>query len=182
MDKIWFRPKVIIAFLTLVALFQTVDVIIDWQKAESISQVLLEIVIAAILFSVVIIIYIKSKKIEQKLKIAQESLKELALKAQMWREQNQGLTQGLSEAIDKQLCGWGLSSAERDIAFLLLKGLSMKEIANLRKTSERTVRQQTSSIYNKSKLNGRAELSAYFLEDVLSVKAFAPGDNAKDIQ
>jgi DNA-binding NarL/FixJ family response regulator len=50
---------------------------------------------------------------------------------------------------------------------LLLKGLSHKEIANLRSTSEATIRQQAASIYQKSSLSGRAALSAFFLEDLL---------------
>jgi DNA-binding CsgD family transcriptional regulator len=51
---------------------------------------------------------------------------------------------------------------------LLLKGLSLKEIASVRGTKEMTVRQQASSIYNKSNLGGRHEFSAWFLEDFLN--------------
>ncbi|MEY3046615.1 MAG: hypothetical protein RL242_3457, partial [Pseudomonadota bacterium] len=50
---------------------------------------------------------------------------------------------------------------------LLLKGLSFKEIAELRQTSERTVRQQAGEVYRKSGLGGRNELAAFFLEDLL---------------
>ena len=50
---------------------------------------------------------------------------------------------------------------------LLLKGLSLREIAQLRDTSERTVREQARSVYRKAGINGRASLSAYFLEDLL---------------
>ena len=62
---------------------------------------------------------------------------------------------------------WQLTAAEREVALLLLKGLSHKEIAVLRDTSERTIRQQAQSIYGKSNLSGRAALSAFFLEDML---------------
>jgi DNA-binding NarL/FixJ family response regulator len=47
-----------------------------------------------------------------------------------------------------------------------LKGLSHKEIAEVRRTSERTVRQQAREVYGKAQLAGRAELSAFFLEDL----------------
>jgi DNA-binding NarL/FixJ family response regulator len=53
------------------------------------------------------------------------------------------------------------------VALLLLKGLAHKEIADARETSERTVRQQSLAIYRKAGLSGRAELSAFFLEDLL---------------
>ena len=37
----------------------------------------------------------------------------------------------------------------------------------MRQTSERTIREQARALYRKSGLSGRAELSAYFLEDLL---------------
>lgn len=52
-------------------------------------------------------------------------------------------------------------------ALLLLKGLSHKVIAEVRATSERTVRQQALAVYRKAGLAGRAELAAFFLEDLL---------------
>ena len=84
-----------------------------------------------------------------------------------WKEQNAHLIGGLSQAIDAQLEEWHLSPSEKEIALLLLKGLSLKEVAEVRGVSERTARQQSVSIYQKSGLAGRAELSAYFLEDLL---------------
>ncbi len=69
--------------------------------------------------------------------------------------------------IDRQLTKWGLTASEKEIALLLLKGLSLKEIASIRETSERTVRTQSLAIYQKAGINGRAELAAFFLEDLL---------------
>ncbi len=60
-----------------------------------------------------------------------------------------------------------VASAEREVALLLLKGLSHKDIADVRRTSEKTVRQQSLAVYRKAGLSGRAELSAFFLEDLL---------------
>lgn len=62
---------------------------------------------------------------------------------------------------------WGLTPAEQDIALLLLKGLSHKEIAQVRAVSETTVRQQARSLYRKAGLSGRSDLAAFFLEDLL---------------
>jgi DNA-binding CsgD family transcriptional regulator len=69
--------------------------------------------------------------------------------------------------MENQLDRWGLTVAEKEVSFLLLKGLSNKEIAEVRKTSAQTVRSQTNAIYTKSGLSGRSELSAFFLEDLL---------------
>ncbi len=88
--------------------------------------------------------------------------------AAKWRAEARAMVDGLAEAIDRQLSAWGLTGAERDVALLLLKGLSHKEIAEVRQTSERTARQQALAVYRKAGLAGRAELSAFFLEDLLA--------------
>ena len=87
--------------------------------------------------------------------------------AEAWREQAAELLAGLGLMINRQLSDWALSQAEREVAVMLLKGFSLREIASLRGTGERTVRQQAARIYTKSSLSGRAELSAFFLEDLL---------------
>ena len=85
-----------------------------------------------------------------------------------WRDETRALLKGLGEAIDRQFLTWKLTEAERDVGLLILKGLSLKEIAALRVTSERTIRAQARSIYAKAGLSGRAALSAFFLEDLLA--------------
>ena len=63
---------------------------------------------------------------------------------------------------------WGLTQSEGDIALLLIKGLSMKQIAEARGVKEKTVRQQAAAIYAKSDCAGRHELVAGFIEDLLA--------------
>jgi len=91
----------------------------------------------------------------------------LKQEAEAWRKQSKDYLNGLSTLIDAQLTQWGLTPAEREVAFLLLKGLSLKEIALARGTAEKTTRAQSLSIYAKAGLSSRAELSAFFLEDLL---------------
>lgn len=91
--------------------------------------------------------------------------------AERWRGEAHELIAGLSQAIDRQLERWKLSPAEKEIALLLLKGLSHKEVADLRGSSEATVRQQARALYKKAGLTGRADLAAFFLEDLLGPAA-----------
>jgi DNA-binding NarL/FixJ family response regulator len=95
-----------------------------------------------------------------------ESLEKARAEGDRWRQTAQVYLKGLGEAITAQFRTWRLSSGEAEIAMLLLKGLSHREIAGLRATSEATVRQQARAIYQKSGLGSRAELAAYFLEDL----------------
>jgi len=84
-----------------------------------------------------------------------------------WRRRATALLRGLGEEIDAQFQRWGLTPAEREVALLLLKGLGHKQAAAVLERSERTVRQHAVAVYRKSGLAGRAELSAFFLEDLL---------------
>ncbi|MDD5393964.1 MAG: LuxR C-terminal-related transcriptional regulator [Thiothrix sp.] len=77
-------------------------------------------------------------------------------------------SQKYGEVIQEQLSAWDFTASEKDVALLLLKGLSFEEIAGVRDTKEKTVRQQATAIYRKSGLNGRHELAAWFFEDFLT--------------
>ena len=93
--------------------------------------------------------------------------------AARWHQEAADLIAGLSAAIDRQLDQWGLSPAEKEVALLLLKGLSHKEIGGVRKVGEATVRQQARALYQKAGLGGRHDLAAFFLEDLLDARAVA---------
>ena len=73
----------------------------------------------------------------------------------------------LGDVVTQQFSEWLLTRSEIEVGWLLLKGLSLKEIAIVRNTKEKTVRQQASSIYKKAGINGRHEFSAWFIEDIL---------------
>lgn len=74
----------------------------------------------------------------------------------------------IRQEVERQFSVWNLTAAEKETAYLLLKGLSLKDIAEVRGVSEKTVKQHNLTIYQKSGLAGRAELSAFFLEDLLT--------------
>jgi DNA-binding CsgD family transcriptional regulator len=90
------------------------------------------------------------------------------IQGQRWRAEARTLLAGLGDAIDLQFSRWNLTAAEREVALLLLKGLSLKEIATVRASSERTIRAHAQALYAKAGLTGRAALSAFFLEDLLA--------------
>lgn len=104
---------------------------------------------------------------ERSLKGVQASLESHRAERDAWRERAQVSLRGLGEAIDRQFSAWGLTPAEKETALFLLKGFSHKEVAALSGKSERTVRQHSVAVYRKSGLGGRAELAAFFFEDML---------------
>lgn len=84
------------------------------------------------------------------------------------KSKNARLAGEMLTVINGQFERWSLSSSEAEVALLLIKGLSMKEIAEARDVKEKTVRAQAASIYAKSSQTGRHELAAYFIEDLMS--------------
>ncbi len=85
-----------------------------------------------------------------------------------WRTKVRSHLAGLKAGLDLQFQEWGMTPAEREVGLLMLKGLSHKEIAALRATTEATVRQQAQSIYRKANLPGKTAFSAFFLEDLFA--------------
>jgi DNA-binding CsgD family transcriptional regulator len=69
--------------------------------------------------------------------------------------------------LEERFAEWSLTPAERDVALFAIKGLSTSEIAQLRNTSEGTVKAQTNAIYRKAGVSGRSQLLALFIEDLL---------------
>lgn len=74
----------------------------------------------------------------------------------------------LAEAISGQFDHWGLTPAERDVGLLAIKGLDVAEIAGIRGAAQGTVRAQLARIYAKAGVSGRAQLAAWFVEDLLT--------------
>lgn len=70
--------------------------------------------------------------------------------------------------MQEQFDAWNLTPAEKDVALLLVKGLSLEEIAGLRESRAKTVRQHAANVYAKAQLEGRHQLAAYFLEDLMA--------------
>jgi len=116
---------------------------------------------------VVLLFRISYRQREEQLTLLRD-LEVARLQGQRWRSESRALLAGLGQAIDEQFSRWNLTEAEREVALLLLKGLSLKEIAAVRATTERTIRAQARAIYTKADLTGRAALSAFFLEDLLA--------------
>ena len=87
-----------------------------------------------------------------------------------WRRDAHAHVVGLGVSIEMQFETWSLTTAERDVGFLMLKGFSHKEIAVHRATSGATVRHQAKAIYQKAGVETRTAFCAFFLEDLLPGK------------
>ncbi len=157
-----------LAFIMIViVLFVGADLFNDSLEGVKFSHLALELVVALGAAAGFLILMKDSFLKSHQLVVSREVILEREKEVERWKLESQKYIQGLSVAIDAQLARWSLSPSEKDVALLILKGLSLKEIAELRNTAEKTVRAQSVSIYSKSGLAGRSELAAFFLEDLL---------------
>jgi DNA-binding CsgD family transcriptional regulator len=78
------------------------------------------------------------------------------------------------DLLEEKFAAWGLTPAERDVALFAIKGMSTPEIAQLRQTSEGTVKAQTAAIYRKAGVSGRPQLLSLFIEDLMDGPMVAP--------
>ena len=150
-----------------IAMLMSFDIVSDYNRGADLFHLVSEGFVAVTAVVGLFFLLRGQFILRQKLKHEIRNAFDLKVEADKWRTQAKKYLEGLSMAVDLQLTKWNLTSSEKEVAFLLLKGLSLKEIADIRHTTEKTARAQSGSIYAKSGLSGRSELAAFFLEDLL---------------
>ncbi len=164
---------VLVAFVAI-ALLAALDLASDFGDGTTIGHVLAEGAVFAVGMAGAVFMarrlmgVVRSERAarEEALALA-ERLRLTEAEATRWRDEARDVLEGLGAALDRQFERWALSPAEKEVALLLLKGLSHKEIAEVRSTTEATARQQARAVYKKGGLSGRNDLAAFFLEDLL---------------
>ena len=154
---------------TLFAIIATLiafDIAADYRSGTERPHILIEGIIMGLALGGLLFLWRQFRSLQHRAERLRVDLAAARREAKRFRDEAHEALRGLSEAIDRQFTRWNLSPAEREIGLLLLKGLSHKEIGELRSTTETTIRQQALAVYRKSGLRNRAELSAFFLEDL----------------
>ena len=164
---------VLVTFLG-VAVLAAIDIQADLREGTAFAHVTAEggVLLLALLGSVFmtrrLVLTMRHARAVQKEALALAGELEVTrAEASRWKSEARDLVRGLAEAIDQQFDRWCLTAAEKEVALLLLKGLSHKEIAAVRSVTEATARQQARAVYKKSGLSGRHDLAAFFLEDLM---------------
>jgi len=174
-------PTLIVVFAVIAALV-VVDILADIGEGTTPGHVAVEAGIGlAALLGVAILVWriaamARNARREAQLLVA--DLESSRRDASQWRSEAQDLIAGLGARIDIQFEKWLLTPAEKEVALLLLKGFSHKDVASLRSVSEATARQQARAIYKKAGIAGRHDLAAFFLEDLVIPSIEPPGARA----
>ncbi len=163
-----YERRIFLFLLLAVGIGALIDIRNDYGQGSSSRHILIEAAIAFLSLAGALRLWLNYLAAKKEVLDLTQDLKISTAEVTRWKEESKKHVEGLSAVIDAQLVRWGLTSSEKEVALLLLKGLSHKEIASIRNTSEGSARQQALSVYQKSKLSGRSELSAFFLEDLLT--------------
>lgn len=163
------KDRLIAIVILIIMVLNTFDVMTDvtlgvpmWHIVEESLIVLMSAVAAGYLIVDIRRRSRRLKALSNQLKLTKSELDTMHADARKARAD-------FSEFVQRQFNDWGLSDGEKQVGLLLLKGLSLREIAAVRNTAEKTVRHQASAIYQKSGLEGRHTFSAWFLEDFMDV-------------
>ena len=91
------------------------------------------------------------------------------LRTRLDREEKRNLvvSQGLADSIGAQMDEWRMTSSEKDVAWLIIKGYRFAEIAEARGVKETTTRLQATAVYAKAGVSGRAEFVAEIIQSLL---------------
>lgn len=165
---LYIKEFIAILILAIIVAGNLGDVIYDYREGASMSHLLMELSIAIISFALITGLTIgvwKQRRSNNRLKA--ELASKSGAKKQVLPPALASARHELALVLKDQFNEWNLTQTEREVAMLLLKGLSFKEIASVRSTLEKTVRQQASAIYKKANVSGRHEFSAWFIEDLL---------------
>ncbi|MGB5180096.1 MAG: helix-turn-helix transcriptional regulator [Gammaproteobacteria bacterium] len=161
------RETVLILIFAIVVLASGADLVADLSQGADTEHMVKEAIIVAL--SIVAIAWLIRGLHRQRLEIRslRQELETANSPAAHADKYVLEARKKLGNVITQQFSEWLLTGSESEIGWLLLKGLSLKEIALLRNTQEKTVRQQASSIYKKAGVTGRHAFSAWFIEDIL---------------
>jgi len=157
----------LIGVLALLAINAGVNLVLDVAGVLPGLHRTLEILTAAVGMGAASVLWVGWRKAERSEAEARSALSARKAERDEWQESARRALEGLGAALGQKFREWDLTPTEREVALLLLKGYSHKRIAEMTGRRERTVRQHGVVVYQKSGLAGRAELAAYFLEDLM---------------
>jgi len=160
------KEVLLIAVLVFVVIASGMDLFVDLSHGAPNSHIVKEALIVLLASILIIGILIEQRVQAIKIESLKQELAQASQHQEAMSEYVQGARKQLGEVITRQFDEWKLTGSEKEVGWLLLKGLSLKEIAVLRETLEKTVRQQASAIYKKAGLGGRHAFAAWFIEDL----------------
>ncbi|MDH3948451.1 MAG: DNA-binding response regulator [Gammaproteobacteria bacterium] len=161
------KEAALVLIFSFVVIASGADLVADLSHGADTEHILKEAAIVCISISAIAWLLLGLRQQRLEIKSLHQELETLNSPQTPPRKYVLEARKKLGNVVTQQFSEWMLTGSEIEVGWLLLKGLSLKEIAIVRSTQEKTVRQQASSIYKKSGVSGRHAFSAWFIEDIL---------------
>ncbi len=146
---------VIIVLQALCAAFFVSDVAFDFSEGFYVdTHSFVEAVATLVLFIGVVFLMIELRGVMSRLEKLDRGLR--AARGEM------------AQIIDTFFEDWKLTASEKDVGLLIFKGFDNEAIAAIRGTAAGTIRAQSTRIYAKAGVDGRAQLFSLLLEELLA--------------
>lgn len=129
-------------------------------------QILEAIIISLILTLLILVKFLYKFSIRTLKEDLEKNQNQLNIYKNKYKQSIREIKQGIEEQMDL----WQFTNEEKKVAKLLILGYTFKQIAGILSKKEKTIRNQSLSIYKKSGMIGRSDLAGYFLSDFLEIE------------
>lgn len=154
----------LISILLILLTFISYDTYVDYESDAGKVHILFEVILLVTLFAS--LIFVLRKYIHRNF-INEQRLQNLNLKHHELKENLAKYKQDIHSYLQISFTSWRLTKSEKDIALLLFKGCTGREISEIRKTNYQTVRSQISGIYRKANVKNHNQFMAILMEDLI---------------
>ncbi|MDF1763885.1 MAG: helix-turn-helix transcriptional regulator [Oleibacter sp.] len=154
-------------FFVLIVITSIMDIVIDFNQGANFLHMTQETIVCVFALSLQLMLFFNTRmQTKQNAQLLIE-LDQARIYSTQASKELVNAKRIFGEEISKQFANWGLTESESEIALFTLKGFSAKEIADFRNASEKTVRNQLTSVYKKSEMTSKVAFIAWFMEGLI---------------
>lgn len=161
--------RLMVFTLILIAPIAISDLVDDYFEGDAWYEIVLDIVFFLLIASPIFLVW-KGViiRLEESTKTIKSALSESERQRIKYQEALSETQLKLYKQINSWFDTWQVTPSEREVGLLLLRGLSFKEIADIRNTREQTVRLHASRVYSRAGVSSRQELAAFFMSRIMA--------------
>ena len=158
------HAQLLLSILLFLLTFIAYDTYVDHKSNVGRLHIWVEIFLLILTF---ILFYISLKKFISNSEKKDAELGKLRSEYHQLKKKLSLHKQDMHQYIQMNFTNWKLTNSEKDIALLLFKGCTGKEISGIRNTNYQTVRSQISNIYRKAQVSNHNQFMAILIEDLI---------------
>ncbi|MCA6128872.1 helix-turn-helix transcriptional regulator [Thalassolituus oleivorans] len=154
-------------FFVLIVITSVMDITVDFAHGANFLHMTQEAIVCVFALSLLLMLFLNTRAQARRNDQLLIELEQAKVHSAQASKELVSAKRIFGDEILKQFSIWGFTESESDIALFTLKGFSAKEIADYRNASEKTVRNQLTSVYKKSEMTSKVAFIAWFMEGLI---------------